>query len=193
MRKRKILRKQKVASIDNLPVINPNAAGLDIASDEIMACVPSDRDPHNIQAFGTFTVDLHALADWLTQCRIDTVAMESTGLYWIPIFELLEVRGFKVILVNPLHAKQVAGRKSDVSDAQWIQTLHTFGLLEASFRPDADIAILRTLRLPTHRVSRRSNPPHPGRALTDESATYSRPQRYHGCHWPRHHPRYSRR
>jgi transposase len=143
MRKRKILRKQKVASIDNLPVINRNAAGLDIASDEIMVCVPSDRDPHNIQAFGTFTVDLHALADWLTQCRIDTVAMESTGLYWIPIFELLEARGFKVILVNPLHAKQVAGRKSDVSDAQWIQTLHTFGLLEASFRPDADIAILR--------------------------------------------------
>ncbi|NJM40484.1 MAG: IS110 family transposase [Anaerolineae bacterium] len=144
MRKRKIPRKQKVASIDNLPVINPNAAGLDIASDEIMACIPSGRDPHNIQAFGTFTVDLDALADWLTLCKIDTVAMESTGLYWIPIFELLESRGFKVILVNPLHVKQVAGRKSDVSDAQWIQTLHTFGLLEASFRPTADFAILRT-------------------------------------------------
>ena len=144
MRKRKIPRKQKVASLDNLPVINPNAAGLDIASDEIMVCVPSDRDTHNIQAFGTFTVDLHALADWLTKCRITHVAMESTGLYWIPIFELLESRGFTVILVNPLHAKQVAGRKSDVSDAQWIQTLHTFGLLPASFRPDADIAVLRS-------------------------------------------------
>ena len=129
MRKRTIPRKQKVASIENLPVLNPNAAGLDIASDEIMACVPSDRDEHNIQAFGTFTCDLHALADWLKKCRITTVAMESTGLYWIPIFELLEARGFTVILANPLHAKQVAGRKSDVYDAQWIQTLHTFGLL----------------------------------------------------------------
>ena len=143
MRKRSIPRKQKVASIDNLPVLNPHAAGLDIAADEIMACVPSDRDEHNIQAFGTFTCDLHALADWLKKCRITTIAMESTGLYWIPIFELLEARGFTVVLVNPMHAKQVAGRKSDVSDAQWIQTLHTFGLLAASFRPDADIATLR--------------------------------------------------
>jgi transposase len=143
MRKRTIPRKQKVKSIDNLPVLNPNAAGLDIAADEIMACVPSDRDEHNIQAFGTFTCDLHALADWLAKCRITHVAMESTGLYWIPIFELLESRGFTVLLANPMHAKQVAGRKSDVSDAQWIQTLHTFGLLAASFRPDADIASLR--------------------------------------------------
>ena len=142
-RKRSIPRKQKVKSIDNLPVLNPHTAGLDIASDEIMVCVPSDRDEHNVQGFGTFTVNLHALADWLTQCRITHVAMESTGLYWIPIFELLEARGFQVMLVNPLQAKQVAGRKSDVSDAQWIQTLHTFGLLSPSFRPDADIATLR--------------------------------------------------
>jgi transposase len=142
-RKRSIPRKQKVKSIDNLPVINPNAAGLDIASDEIMVCVPSDRDEHNIQGFGTFTVNLHQLADWLAHCRITHVAMKSTGLYWIPIFELLESRGFIVILVNPLQAKQVAGRKSDVSDAQWIQTLHTFGLLSHSFRPDADTATLR--------------------------------------------------
>ena len=143
MRKRTIPRKQKVKSIDNLPVINPNAAGLDIACDEIMACVPSDRDEHNIQAFGTFTLTC-------TPSPIGSPSAASTRLRWNPLVStgfpssnLLEARGFIVILANPLHAKQVAGRKSDVSDAQWIQTLHTFGLLAASFRPEADIATSR--------------------------------------------------
>ena len=119
--------------------VNPNAAALDIGSAEIWACVPADRAPQPIRKFGTFTPDLQALADWLQACDIDTVAMESTGVYWIPIYELLEARGFEVYLVNARHIKNVPGRKSDVKDCQWIQQLHSFGLLSASFRPEAEM------------------------------------------------------
>jgi hypothetical protein len=107
--------------------VHPNAAGLDIGSREIWACVPADRDVERVQRFGTFTPDLHHLADWLTQCRVDTVAMESTGVYWIPVFEILEARGFEVYLVNARHLKNVPGRKSDDQDCQWIQKLHRLG------------------------------------------------------------------
>jgi transposase len=103
-----------------LPSINPHAAGLDIGSEEIWACVPEDRDAQPVRPFGTFTPDLYALADWLATCRIETVAMESTGVYWIPIYEILEARGFRVYLVNAHHVKHVPGRKSDVKDCQWI-------------------------------------------------------------------------
>jgi transposase len=127
----------------SLPSINPHAAGLDIGSDEIWACVPEDRDTQPVRPFGAFTPDLYALADWLTACRIETVAMESTGVYWIPIYEVLEARGFRVYLVNAHHVKHVPGRKSDVKDCQWIQHLHTCGLLSASFRPEAEMCALR--------------------------------------------------
>lgn len=127
----------------NLPWVNPNAAGLDIGAREILAGVPADRDPTPVRAFGTFTPDLLALADWLQHCRVTTVAMESTGVYWIPIFELLEARGLQVYLVNARHLKNVPGRKSDVQDCQWIQRLHSYGLLSASFRPEAEIVALR--------------------------------------------------
>lgn len=123
--------------------INPNAAGLDIGSAEIWACVPVDRDAQPVRAFGTFTPDLEALADWLQACRIETVALESTGVYWIPVYELLEARGFQVYLVNARHIKNVPGRKSDVQDCQWIQRLHSYGLLSASFRPAAEMCALR--------------------------------------------------
>ncbi len=123
--------------------VNPNAAGLDIGSAEIWACVPADRAPQPVRKFGTFTPDLQALADWLQACDIETVAMESTGVYWIPIYELLEVRGFRVYLVNARHIKNVPGRKSDVKDCQWIQQLHSFGLLNGSFRPEAEMCALR--------------------------------------------------
>lgn len=123
--------------------VNPNAAGLDIGSAEIWVCVPADRDPQPVRVFGTFTPDLLALADWLQACRIETVAMESTGVYWIPAYELLEARGFKVYLVNARHIKNVPGRKSDVQDCQWIQRLHSYGLLSASFRPAAEMCALR--------------------------------------------------
>jgi transposase len=125
-------------------IIHPNAAGLDIGSQEIWACVPPDRDEETVKRFGTFTIDLCHLADWLVKCGVDTVAMESTGVYWIPIFEVLEVRGLQVYLVNARHMKNVPGRKSDILDCQWIQKLHTLGLLTASFRPDAEMCTLRT-------------------------------------------------
>jgi len=119
------------------------AAGLDIGAQEIWACVPADRAPQPVRAFGTFTPDLHALADWLEQCGVQTVAMESTGVYWIPIYEILEARGLEVYLVNAHHLKHVPGRKSDVQDCQWIQQLHSYGLLTASFRPTEDMRVLR--------------------------------------------------
>lgn len=128
-----------------LKQINLNAAGLDIGAGEIYACVPADRDEQAVRAFPTFTVDLHALADWLKACGIDTVAMESTGVYWIPIYEILEARGFQVCLVNARHLKNVPSRKTDVLDCQWIQQLHTYGLLRASFRPPEEICALRAL------------------------------------------------
>lgn len=126
-------------------LLNLNAAGLDIGAEEIYACVPSDRDPSPVRKFATYTVDLHRLADWLKSCGIEMVAMESTGIYWIPIFEILEMRGFAVSLVNARHLKHVPGRKSDVSDCEWLQQLHTYGLLHSSFRPAEEICALRTL------------------------------------------------
>jgi transposase len=129
--------------IDALPCVHPNAAGLDIGADEIYACVPSDRDTRPVRAFATFTADLHALADWLEVCGIDTVAMESTGIYWLAIYEILEARGIRVFLVNARQIKIPPGRKSDWKDCQWIQRLHMLGLLQASFRPDAEMALLR--------------------------------------------------
>jgi transposase len=128
---------------DLRPCVNPNAAGLDIGSEEIWACVPEDRDAEPVRPFGTFTPDLYALADWLAACRIETVAMESTGVYWIPVYEILEARHFKVHLVNARHLKHVPGRKSDIKDCQWIQYLHSCGLLSGSFRPEAEMCALR--------------------------------------------------
>ena len=127
------------------PCIHPNAAGMDIGARELVVAVPIARDATPVRAFATFTPDLHALVEWLLQCGIDTVAMESTGIYWVPIFELPELRGIKPCLVNARHVKTVPGRKSDWNDAQWLQKLHTLGLLQSSFRPDAEMCVLRTL------------------------------------------------
>lgn len=130
--------------LEKIEIVHPNAAGLDIGSEEIWSCLPPDRQGETVLPFGTFTPDLHRLADWLIQNGIDTVAMESTGIYWIPIFEILEARGLTVYLVNAQHIKNVPGRKSDVLDCQWIQKLHALGLLTASFRPDSEMRVLRT-------------------------------------------------
>jgi transposase len=123
---------------------HPNAAGIDCGATAHYVAVPEDRDRESVRWFFTFTEDLHKLADWLQQCGIDTVAMESTGVYWIPVYEILESRGFDVNLVEPGKVKNAPGRKTDVSDCQWIQQLHTCGLLEASFRPPEDICVLRS-------------------------------------------------
>jgi transposase len=123
--------------------INPNAAGVDCGSEEHYVAVPPDRDAAPVRSFKTFTTDLHRLADWLTACGVTTVAMESTGVYWIPLYEILEARGLDVVLVNARHVKNVPGRKTDVVDCQWLQELHSVGLLRGSFRPTAAIAALR--------------------------------------------------
>lgn len=125
--------------------IHLNAAGIDVGSRSHWVAVPEDRDERPVRDFKSFTHDLHALADWLKACGVTTVAMESTGVYWIPLFEILEERGFEVLLVNALHVKNVPGRKTDILDCQWIQQLHTFGLLRGSFRPSAQITAIRTL------------------------------------------------
>ncbi len=107
--------------------------------------MPADRAADSVRSFGTFTRDLHELADWLQKCGVRTVAMESTGVFWIPLYQILETRGFEVFLVNAQHVKNVPGRKSDVSDCQWIQYLHSVGLLKASFRPPDEICVIRSL------------------------------------------------
>lgn len=128
-----------------LPVLNPNAAGIDIGATEIFVAVPADRDAQPVRSFATFTQDLHCLADWLASCGIETVAMEATGVYWIPLFQILEARGLKVCLVNARYYQNVPGRRTDVSDCQWLQYLHSVGLLRASFRPSQQVCVLRTL------------------------------------------------
>jgi transposase len=123
--------------------INHDAAGIDVGNSQHWVAVPAGRDVEFVRMFGCFTADLHALANWLERCGIKTVAMESTGVYWIALHEVLESRGFKVCVVNARQAKNLPGRKTDVKDCQWLQQLHTYGLLTASFRPQGEIIILR--------------------------------------------------
>jgi len=126
-----------------LSPVHPNAAAIDIGATMHVVAVGPDCDEQPVRTFQTFTADLHRLADWFAQCGVKTVVMESTGVYWIPIYEILEQRGFKVMLVNARDAKHVPGRKTDVSDAQWLQRLHEYGLLRPSFQPQAEMAGLR--------------------------------------------------
>ena len=130
---------------EGMSQVNPNAAGVDIGAEEIVVCVAANESTQLVRGFGNYTVDLHAIADWLTEHKVKTVAMESTGVYWIPLFEELEQRGFECLLISSRSLRRVAGRKSDITDGQWIQTLHSYGLLEGSFRPQADLVALRSL------------------------------------------------
>lgn len=126
-------------------MVHPDAAGVDIGAREIYAAVPEDRDTQAVRRFPTFTEDLHALANWLIQCGIRTVAMEATGVYWIPLYQILEDRGLEVCLVNARYFQNVPGRRTDVGDCQWLQHLHAVGLLRGSFRPPQQICALRSL------------------------------------------------
>jgi transposase len=135
---------KKITLNEHWEKIHPNAAGIDIGARELFVCVPADRDSQAVRRFGTKTPDLEQMAQWLKDCRIETVAMEATGVYWIATFQLLEKKGFKPVLVNPRQIKNVTGKKSDVMDCQWIQKLHTFGLLSASFRPADPYCVART-------------------------------------------------
>ncbi len=150
--------KKPRASIDQpWSVLHPDAAGVDLGSREHWVAVPPDRDPQPVRRFGTTTPDLAALADWLQACRVTSVAMEATGVYWIPVFQYLERRGLAVLLVNARQLKNVSGRKSDVLDCQWIQRLHTYGLLGGSFRPADPYCVMRSyLRYRDELVAARS-------------------------------------
>ena len=127
-----------------LSQVNLDAAGIDVGATGHFVAVPADRAEQPVQEFEAFTADLYRLADWLSECGVETVVMESTGVYWIPLFGVLEERGVEVMLVDPRRIKNVPGRKSDVLDCQWLQQLHTYGLLSGAFRPEADIRRLRS-------------------------------------------------
>jgi transposase len=132
-------------SRSGLSLMHPDSAGIDIGSAAHFVAVPAERDDEPVREFASFTADLNALADWLERCEIKIVAMESTGVYWIPLYELLQRRGFEVLLVNARHVKNVSGRKSDVLDCQWLQQLLSFGLLRGAFRPDDKVCELRSI------------------------------------------------
>lgn len=138
-------RKRGYRRPEGLSMINPNGAGIDVGSTSHMVAVPPDRDERPVRSFRTFTADLHELADWLKASGVTTVAMESTGIYWVPVYEILERCGFEVLLVNARDVKNVPGRKTDVNDAQWLQQLHQYGLLRGSFRPRDKVVELRSL------------------------------------------------
>jgi len=144
MRNKRVSGKGARRSRPLLERVNANAAGIDCGASAHYVAVPPERDSEPVRCFKTFTADLHRLADWLVACGVKTVAMEATGVYWIPIYEILEGRGLAVLLVNARHVKNVPGRKSDVSDCEWLQQLHSVGLLRGSFRPSAEIAALRS-------------------------------------------------
>ncbi len=129
---------------NGLKQINPNAAGIDVGAASHYVAVPADRDSQPIREFRAFTGDLYRLADWLRDCGVETVAMESTGVYWIPLFQVLEERGFEVRLTDARQLKRVPGRKTDVADCRWLQQLHSFGLLSGTFRPEDQVCVLRS-------------------------------------------------
>ena len=140
---RKTTTRRKGKRRQGFSTVHPDAAGLDVGSRFHVVAVAAERDAEPVRSFRSFTNDLYQLADWLAELGITTVAMESTSVYWIPVFEILEERGFEVLLVNARNTKNVPGRKTDVNDAQWIQQLHQFGLLRGSFRPQQEVVALR--------------------------------------------------
>jgi transposase len=144
--KKRVLRRTKKGFChDDRPVVELNAAGIDIGAREMYVAIPPDRDPQPVRIFLTFTADLEELADWLVDSGITTVAMESTGVYWIPLYQILSDHGIRTCLVNARHMKNVPGRRTDWHECQWLQYLHASGLLRAAFRPDQDVCAVRTL------------------------------------------------
>ena len=128
-----------------LEVVHPNAAGIDIGNESHYVAVRPDRDPEPVRRFECFTADLYRLAEWLRSCGVKTVAMQSTGVYWIPLYDILESRGLTACLVNARHMKNVPGRRTDWHECQWLQYLHSVGLLRGAFRPEAEVTALRTI------------------------------------------------
>jgi len=150
-------KRQKGMCLADRPVLEANAAGIDIGAREIFVAVPAGRDAQPVRACATFTEDLQQLADWLVTCGITTVAMESTGVYWIPLYDTLESRGIKVCLVNARHMKNVPGRRTDWHECQWLQYLHSVGLLRGGFRPEVDVTGVRTVMRHRHELVQMSS------------------------------------
>ena len=143
--RRRQRKNRKPGHLQGLPVINPDAGGIDIGSTEHYVALPPDREGPTVRAFGCMTPDLEAMAQWLHEHRVKTVAVESTGVYWVPVASVLEAHGIDVRLVDAHHTRGVPGRKTDVLDCQWIQELHSHGLLKAAFRPTPEMELVRTL------------------------------------------------
>ena len=143
--KGKRCRQRKPTGQPDRPVFEPNAAGIDIGAREIYVAVPADRDADPVRVWATFTGDLHQMAEWLAGCGITTAAMESTGVYWIPVYDVLEQHGIKPCLVDAHNMKNVPGKRTDYHECQWIQHLHSMGLLQAAFRPEEEVCAVRTL------------------------------------------------
>ena len=141
----KVAKKNVASKTKSLEVVNPNAAGIDISPKEMQVCVPNDRDVNNNRTFDAYTEDLHAISSWLKSCNIETIAMESTGVYWLPIFRVLLDDGFDVVLVNAYDVKNFTGRKTDASDAEWLMVLHRYGLLSGCYQLDNTLRVLRDL------------------------------------------------
>ena len=131
-----VARKIKTGKGLRLKIVNPDAAGIDVADGEMQVCVPEDRDGENNRRFNSFTCDLHEICAWLKACRITTVAMEATGVYWLNIFLMLEDEGFDVVLANPLQVKNLTDKKTDEADAEWLMLMHSYGMVKPSFQPD---------------------------------------------------------
>jgi transposase len=144
-KQRRALARRVAAADPGLSIVNPNAAGIDVGNASHFAAVPPDRDPNPVREFGFWTADLHKMAEWLVSCGIDTVAMQSTGVYWIPLYDILEQHGLRVVLVNARHTQNVPGRKTDVQECQWLMKLHTYGLLRDSFRLAQNMEGVRTV------------------------------------------------
>jgi len=138
-------RRKKGMCLEDRLVLEPNAAGIDVGAREMFVAVPPGRDENPVRVFATFTEDLEQLADWLLHCGVTTVAMESTGVYWMPLYDILEQRGIRPCLVNARHMKNAPGRRTDWHECQWLQFLHSVGLLRPAFRPEDDICAVRTL------------------------------------------------
>jgi transposase len=180
--------------LEDRPILEQNAAGIDIGAREIFVAVPPDRDPNPVRVFPTFTENLQELAAWLLQCGVTTVAMESTGVYWIPLYDILEQRGIQPCLVNARHMKNVPGRRTDWHECQWLQFLHSVGLLRSAFRPEAQVCAVRTLRhtkgqqssreaIPTRGLFPASQPHTDGR-LSPPDEEQNRACSCHDCYRP---------
>src|SRR6201987_728187 len=144
-KKSRARRRKKGMCLEDRPVLEPNAAGIDIGAREMFVAVPAGRDENPVRVFPTFTEDLECLVNWLIECGVTTAAMESTGVYWIPLYDLLEQRWIRPCLANVRHMKNVPGRRPDWHECKWLQFLHSVGLLRAAFRPGQDVCAVRTL------------------------------------------------